>query len=59
MLDSGINLRHEIQHAIFTGIVGYLKRLIEEQEERSNQLTTIVLAAKQVRESFLTLAPLG
>ncbi|MDQ6859946.1 MAG: hypothetical protein M3032_02145, partial [Verrucomicrobiota bacterium] len=45
------NLRCEIGHVLFIDIVGYSKLLIEEQKERLNQLTAIVLATEQVRES--------
>ena len=37
----------EIGHVLFIDIVGYSKLLIEEQKERLNQLTEIVLATKQ------------
>ncbi len=45
------NLRFEIGHVLFLDIVGYSKLLIEEQKERLHQLTAIVLATPQVRES--------
>ena len=45
------NLRLEIGHVLFIDIVGYSKLLIEEQKERLNQLTEIVLATAQVREA--------
>src|SRR3954469_7104945 len=45
------NLRHEIGHVLFIDIVGYSKLLMEEQKERLNQLTGIVLATAQVREA--------
>jgi hypothetical protein len=45
------NLRFEIGHVLFIDIVGYSKLLIEEQKERLNQLTEIVLATAQVRDS--------
>src|SRR5438105_2067589 len=45
------NLRFEIGHVLFIDIVGYSKLLIEEQKERLNQLTAIVLATAQVRDS--------
>ena len=51
MSDSDNNLRLEIGHVLFIDIVGYSKLLIEEQKERLNQLTEIVLAAAQVREA--------
>src|SRR5437773_9686759 len=41
----------EIGHVLFIDIVGYSKLLIEEQKERLNQLTEIVLATAQVREA--------
>jgi hypothetical protein len=45
------NLRLEIGHVLFIDIVGYLKLLIQEQKERLNQLTEIVLATMPVREA--------
>jgi hypothetical protein len=45
------NLHLEIGHVLFIDIVGYSRLLIEEQKERLNQLTEIVLATTQVRES--------
>jgi TolB-like protein/Flp pilus assembly protein TadD len=45
------NLRLEIGHVLFIDIVGYSKLLIEEQRERLNQLTEIVLGTAQVRAS--------
>src|SRR3982751_4306629 len=45
------NLRLEIGHVLFIDIVGYSKLLIEEQKERLHQLTEIVLATAQVRDS--------
>ena len=44
-------LRLEIGHVLFIDIVGYSKLLIEEQKERLDQLTKIVLATAQVRDS--------
>src|SRR5881392_2550963 len=41
----------KIGHVLFIDIVGYSKLLIEEQKERLNQLTEIVLATAQVRET--------
>src|SRR5213076_2668605 len=41
----------EIGHVLFIDIVGYSRLLIEEQKERLHQLTEIVLATAQVRES--------
>jgi hypothetical protein len=38
------NLRLEIGHVLFIDIVGYSKLLMEEQKERLNQVTEIVLA---------------
>ena len=49
--ESENNLRLEIGHVLFIDIVGYSKLLIEEQKERLRQLTDIVLATAQVRES--------
>lgn len=49
--ESDDNLHLEIGHVLFIDIVGYSKLLIEEQKERLNQLTSIVLATAQVRES--------
>jgi TolB-like protein/Flp pilus assembly protein TadD len=49
--ESDDNLHLEIGHVLFIDIVGYSKLLIEEQKERLNQLTTIVLATAQVREA--------
>src|SRR5450432_4924843 len=49
--ESESNLRLEIRHVLFIDIVGYSKLLNEEQKERLNQLTEIVLATAQVRES--------
>jgi TolB-like protein/Tfp pilus assembly protein PilF len=51
MRESDDNLRLEIGHVLFIDIVGYSKLLIEEQKERVNQLTEVVLATTQVRES--------
>src|SRR5438270_70658 len=45
------NLRLEIGHVLFIDIVGYSKLLIEEQKERLNQLTEIVLTTATVRAS--------
>jgi len=41
----------EIGHVLFLDIVGYSKLLNEEQKERLNQLTEIVLATTPVREA--------
>jgi TolB-like protein/Flp pilus assembly protein TadD len=49
--ESDDNLRLEIRHVLFIDIVGYSKLLNEEQKERLNQLTEIVLGTAQVRES--------
>src|SRR5881409_1722713 len=43
--------KFEIGHVLFVDIVGYSKLLIEEQKERLNQLTEIVLATAPVREA--------
>ena len=45
------NLHLEIGHVLFIDIVGYSKLLIEEQKERLNQLTAIVLGTAPVREA--------
>src|SRR6476659_4167856 len=50
-LKSDDNLHLEIGHVLFIDIVGYSKLLIEEQKERLNQLTEIVLATTPVREA--------
>ena len=42
----------EIGHVLFIDIVGYSKLLIEEQKERLDQLTKIVLGTAQVRDSI-------
>jgi class 3 adenylate cyclase len=47
--DSYDNLHLEIRHVLFIDIVGYSRLLIEEQKERLNQLTEIVLATTPVR----------
>src|SRR2546423_9899202 len=49
--ESDENLHLEIGHVLFIDIVGYSKLLIEEQKERLNQLTEIVLGTAQVRAS--------
>jgi TolB-like protein/Tfp pilus assembly protein PilF len=49
--ESDDNLELEIGYVLFLDIVGYSKLLIEEQKERLSQLTSIVLATAQVRES--------
>ena len=46
-----VGSKFEIGHVLFIDIVGYSKLLIEEQKERLNQLTKIVLATKPVREA--------
>ncbi len=51
MPDSDDNLHLEIGHVLFIDIVGYSRLLIEEQKERLNQLTEIVLATGPVREA--------
>src|SRR6266576_1562503 len=47
--ESDDNLRLEIGHVLFIDIVRYSKLLIEEQKERLNQLTEIVLTTATVR----------
>src|ERR1043166_3134040 len=49
--ESDDNSRLEIRHVLFIDIVGYSKLLNEEQQERLNQLTEIVLATTPVRET--------
>src|SRR5436189_2599919 len=49
--ESDDNLHVEIGHVLFIDIVGYSKLLKEEQKERLNQLTEIVLATTPVREA--------
>src|SRR5256886_3995254 len=49
--ESDDNLRLEIGHVLFIDIVGYSKLLNEEQKERLNQLSEIVLATTPVREA--------
>jgi len=49
--ESHDNLRLEIGHVLFIDIVDYSKLLNEEQKERLNQLTEIVLATTPVREA--------
>jgi len=49
--ESDDNLRLEIRHVLFIDIVGYSKLLNEEQKERLNELTEIVLATTAVREA--------
>ena len=49
--ESDGNLRLEIGHILFIDIVGYSRLLIEEQKQRLNQLTEIVLATATVRDS--------
>ncbi|MDQ3116038.1 MAG: adenylate/guanylate cyclase domain-containing protein, partial [Verrucomicrobiota bacterium] len=51
MPESDDNLHLEIGHVLFIDIVGYSRLLIEEQKERLNQLTEIVLATAPVREA--------
>ncbi|HEY2859069.1 MAG TPA: adenylate/guanylate cyclase domain-containing protein, partial [Terracidiphilus sp.] len=51
MPESDANSRLEIGHVLFIDIVGYSKLLNEEQKERLNQLTEIVLATTPVREA--------
>ena len=54
MSDSDDNLRLEIGHVLFIDIVGYSKPLIEEQKERVNQLTEIVLATAKASAASTT-----
>jgi serine/threonine-protein kinase len=49
--ESDDNSRLEIGHVLFIDIVGYSKLLNEEQKERLDQLTEIVLATTPVREA--------
>jgi len=49
--ESDDSLHLEIGHVLFIDIVGYSKLLNEEQQERLNQLTEIVLATTPVREA--------
>ena len=49
--DEKTELRLEIRHVLFIDIVGYSKLLNEEQKERLDQLTEIVLATTPVREA--------
>src|SRR6202162_3740473 len=49
--ESDDNSRLENRHVLFIYIVGYSKLLNEEQKERLNQLTEIVLATTPVREA--------
>src|SRR5438034_3620387 len=51
MSDAESDLHLEIGHVLFIDIIGYSKLLIEEQKERLNQLTEIVLATATVRAS--------
>jgi TolB-like protein/Tfp pilus assembly protein PilF len=44
-------IKFEIGHVLFIDIVGYSKLLLEEQKERLDQLTKIVLGTAQVRDS--------
>src|SRR5205814_10315003 len=44
-------VKFEIAHVLFIDIVGYSKLLIEEQKERLNQLTELLLATGTVREA--------
>ena len=47
--ESESNLRLEIGHVLFIDLVGYSALLIEEQRERLNQLTEVVLETAQVQ----------
>jgi adenylate cyclase len=49
--DTASEVKFEIGHVLFIDIVGYSKLLNEEQKERLNQLTDIVLATTPVREA--------
>src|SRR5512133_422684 len=49
--ESDDNLHLEIGHVLFIDIVGYSKLLTEEQKERLDQLTEIVLATTPVRQA--------
>jgi TolB-like protein/Flp pilus assembly protein TadD len=49
--DQSADVKFEIGHVLFIDIVGYSKLLLEEQNERVNQLTEIVLATTPVREA--------
>src|SRR3954470_1744761 len=49
MPDADDNLRLDIGHVLFLDIVGYSKLLNEDQKERLNQLTAIVLATPAVQ----------
>ena len=49
--ESPSELKFEIGHVLFIDIVGYSKLLLDEQKERLRELTDIVLATPQVRES--------
>jgi hypothetical protein len=52
---SADNLRLEIGHVLFIDIVGYsTKPMIEEQKERLNQLTEIVLATAKASAASTT-----
>jgi class 3 adenylate cyclase/tetratricopeptide (TPR) repeat protein len=50
-MNSASDVKFEIGHVLFIDIVGYSKLLLDEQRERLRQLTDIVLATAQVRES--------
>jgi serine/threonine-protein kinase len=45
------DVKFEIGHVLFIDIVGYSKLLLDKQKEQLRQLTDIVLATPQVRES--------
>jgi TolB-like protein len=49
--EKSLDLKLEIGHVLFIDLVGYSKLLIDEQKERLCQLTEIVLATAQVRET--------
>ena len=51
MSEAKKEIEFEIGHVLFIDIVGYSTLLIEEQKERLNQLTAIVLATAPVRNA--------
>ncbi len=51
MPESDADLHLEIGHVLFIDVVGYSRLLMEEQKERLDQLTAIVLATGPVREA--------
>ncbi len=52
--ESDDDLHLEIGYVLFIDIVGYSRLLIEEQKERLNQLTGIVLATAQTHDPGVT-----